>query len=215
MSIARIDEAALLAFGMDRQTVAALRHMIRQVGPEVGATNLPTVAAQTVQVPALIEKAEVLDLTATLTDDVVSNGAVEVPLVVLAVPNALKAGALLSGRIVGVTSNGNIPGTLNLWLAIGGVKVLTHAFTTPDVIGAGKGFAADFSLIVRAPGSVMAGGVLSLAYNAPTVLPLASLAPVAVSAGAGVALTLGMHWTAANAANIATVKVAYLSADKL
>jgi hypothetical protein len=55
--------------------------------------------------------------------------------------------------------------------------------------------------------------VLSLAYNAPTVLPASST--FAIPTGANTVFTLGMNWTAANAANIATAKVAFLSVDKL
>lgn len=204
MSIARIDAGALLALGMDRQTVEALRHIIRQVGSEVGAVPLPTVTSRT----------DVLAYRSALLEDVSTSAAAGVDLVSLTVPQQLKAGAVIAGRIVGVTSNGTTPGTLNLWLSVGGVKVLTHAFTTPDVPGAGKGFAADFTVTVRSAGSVMAGGVLSLAYNAPTVLPAVSAAPVAIPAGPAV-VALGMHWSAADAANIATAKVAFLSVGKL
>jgi hypothetical protein len=44
MSAIKLNEAALLAAGFDRATVQALRHLVRQVGPEVGATTLPQVA---------------------------------------------------------------------------------------------------------------------------------------------------------------------------
>lgn len=215
MSIVRIDESALLALGLDRNTVQAFRHMLKQVGPEVGASTLPQVALQTAQVPALVEKAQALGLSASLVADVATSGAAEVQVLTLLIPNALKAGALLSGRIVGTSSNGNMPGTLNLWLAMGGVKVLTHKFTTPEIIGTDKGFAADFTISVRNPGVVMAGGVLSLAYNAPTVLPAISPGQVIVPGSDAVTVALGMHWTATDPANIATAKVAFLSVDKL
>lgn len=213
MSIAKLNERELLDLGLSRPTVAALRHILAQTGNEVGARTLPYVATQTAQIPAIVEKTEVLDLRASLLADAVSASAVDVPLIALTIPKPLTAGAMVSGRIVGVTSNGNVPGILNLWLSVAGVKVFTHAFTTPDVIGTAKGFAADFSLTVRAAGSAAAGGVLSLAYNAPTVLPAS--ATFAIPTGANTLFALGMNWTAANAANIATARLAYLSADKL
>lgn len=213
MSIAKFNARALLDLGLDRPTVLALQHMLTQTGNEVGARTLPYVATQTAQIPAIVEKVEVLDLHAALLADAVSASAVDTPLVSLTIPKPLSAGAMVSGRIVGVTANGNTPGILNLWLSVGGVKVITHAFTTPDVIGTNKGFAADFTLTVRSAGSAAAGGVLSLAYNAPTVLPASST--FAVPTGANTVFTLGMNWTAADAANIATARLAYLSADKL
>lgn len=215
MTIAKFNERALLELGLDRQTVAALRHVIAQTGNEVGARNLPYVATQTAQIPAIVEKTAVLDLhAALLADAVASNSAADVAIVALPVNGTLKAGMTLSGRIVGVTSNGTTPGTLNLWLSVDGVKVLTHAFTTPDVSGTNKGFAADFTLTVRAPGSAVAGGVLHLAYNAPTVLPSATLTPFAMPDIAAT-FALGMNWTAADASNTATAKIATLSVDKL
>jgi hypothetical protein len=213
MTIAKFNERALLELGMDRQTVAALRHVIAQTGNEVGARTLPYVATQAAQVPELADKTEVLDLRAALLADALCASAADVPLVSLTIPKPLAAGAMVSARIVGVTSNGNTPGTLNLWLMVGGVKVLTHAFTTPDIVGAGKGFAADFALTVRSIGNAAAGGVLSLAYNAPTVLPAS--ASFTIPTGANTVLSLGMNWTAANAANIAMARIAYLTADKL
>lgn len=204
MTIAKFNERMLLDSGLGRQEVATLRHLLQQVGNQIGAPTLPYV----------VNKAEILDLRAALTQDLDATGAAEVEILSLPVTAPLKAGATLSGRIVGVTSNGETPGTLNLWLSVGGVKVLAHAFTTPDIPGSGKGFAADFTVTVRAPGSVMAGGVLSLAYNAPTVLPAVSAAPVAIPAGPAV-VELGMNWTAADPANTATAKIAYLSAEKL
>jgi hypothetical protein len=138
-----------------------------------------------------------------------------VPLAALTIAQPLNAGAVINGRIVGVTSNGTTPGTLKLWLSVAGVKVLTHSFTTPDIPGSAKGFAADFTLTVRTAGVAMAGGVLSLAYNAPTVLPAVSAAPVAIPAGTRTAIALGMQWESAVAGNLATAKIAYLSAEKL
>ena len=46
MSIVRLNEAALYALGMDRVTVNALTHFIRQVGAEEGGHTLPQVAGQ-------------------------------------------------------------------------------------------------------------------------------------------------------------------------
>lgn len=205
MSIAKLNERALLDLGLDRQTVAALRHVIAQTGNQIGARTLPAVATQ----------AAVLDLHASLLANVVAgNTAADVPIVSLPFTGTLKAGMTVSGRIVGQTSNGATPGTLNLWLSVGGVKVFTHAFTTPDVLGTAKGFAADFTLIVRSPGLAMAGGVLSLAYNAPTVLPSVSESSFFVPA-TGATFALGMNWTAANASNTATAKLATLTVDKL
>lgn len=214
MTIARFNERNLLDFGLDRQTVAALRHVLTQTGAEIGATSLPSVVVEIVKIPALEAKTEVLDLRAALLADVVSASSADAPIVSLDVNRTLKAGATISGRVIGVTNNGIVAGTLNLWLSVAGVKVFSHAFTTPDIPGVNKGFAADFVLTVRAAGSAMAGGVLSLAYNAPTVLPAVSLAEFSVPT-AGAEFVLGMNWTATNAANIATAKVAYLSADKL
>ena len=215
MSIAKFSARALLELGLDKPTVAALQHILTQTGNEIGARTLPYVATQAAQIPAIVEKTDVLDLHVSLLDDALAgNSAADVAIVSLPVNGILKAGMTLSGRIVGVTSNGTTPGTLNLWLSVNGVKLFTHAFTTPDVIGANKGFAADFTLILRAPGAAVAGGVLSLAYNAPTVLPSASLTPFAMPTVAAT-FALGMNWTAANVANIATAKVAYLSVDKL
>lgn len=47
MTIARINESALLNAGIDRQTVLALRHFLRQVGDRLGEATLPDVAAAT------------------------------------------------------------------------------------------------------------------------------------------------------------------------
>lgn len=213
MSIAKFNSRALLELGMDKPTVVALQHLLTQTGNEVGARTLPYVATQTAQIPALVEKTDVLDLRAALLADALCDTATDTALVSLTIPKPLTAGAIVSGRIVGITSNGNIPGKLNLWLMVGGVKVLAHAFTTPDVIGTEKGFAADFTLTVRSVGNAAAGGVLSLAYNAPTVLPAS--ATFAIPTDANTVFVLGMNWTAANATNVATVRVAYLTADKL
>lgn len=46
MSIVRLNEAALYAMGMDRVTVNALTHFIRQIGAEEGGHTLPQVAEQ-------------------------------------------------------------------------------------------------------------------------------------------------------------------------
>lgn len=46
MSIVRLNEAALYAMGMDRVTVNALTHFIRQIGAEEGGHTLPQVADQ-------------------------------------------------------------------------------------------------------------------------------------------------------------------------
>ena len=171
----------------------------------MGARTLPYVATQ----------AAVLDLRASLLANVVAvNSVADVQIVSLPFTGTLKAGLSVSGRIVGQTSNGTTPGTLNLWLSVNGVKVFTHAFTTPDVLGVNKGFAADFALTVRAPGVGMAGGVLHLAYNAPTVLPSVSDSSFYVP-DTGATFALGMNWTAANANNTATAKIAILSVDKL
>ena len=213
MSIAKLNERELLDFGLSRPTVAALRHILAQTGSEVGAVTLPAVVTQAEQIPVIADQISVLALHASMLADAVCATAADVPLASLTIPKPLTAGAAVSGRIIGETSNGIVPGTLNLWLMVGGVKVLQHAFTTPDVIGSGKAFAADFVLTVRGAGSAAAGGVLSLAYNAPTVLPAS--ASFAIPAGAGTNFTLGMNWTLANASNIATARVAYLSADKL
>lgn len=213
MTIAKFNERELLALGLDRQAVAALRHVLQQVGTEVGGQTLPAVRQAVLILPEIVARTAILDLRAALTADKVTGGAVDVQILSLEVNRPLTAGVTLSGRVIGETSNGNVPGTLNLWLSVGGVKVLTHSFTTPDVPGAGKGFAADFTLTVRAPGSAVAGGVLSLAYNAPTVLPSASV-PFSMPTS-GATFALGMNWTAADPDNIATVKVAFLSMDKL
>lgn len=203
MSIAKFNERALLDLGLDRQTVAALRHILTQTGNEVGATPLPKVAQQ----------AAPLEYRAALLADKEATDA-DVAILSMDVPKSINAGAMVSGRVVGVTSNGTIPGTLNLWLSVDGAKVFTHVFTTPEVIGTDKGFAADFMLCVRTPGSAVAGGVLHLAYNAPTVLPSVNLGAFSMPT-AGATFALGMNWTAAQAGNIATAKLAYLSVDKL
>lgn len=215
MSIAKLNERELLGMGMSGPTVAALRHILAQTGNQFGARTLPFVATQAAQVPALVVKTAVLDLHASLLANVVAgNTAADVQIVSLPVTGALRAGMTVSGRIVGQTSNGATPGTLNLWLSIDGVKVFAHAFTTPDVLGTAKGFAADFTLTVRSLGVGMAGGVLSLAYNAPTVLPSVSDSSFFVP-DTGATFALGMNWTAAVASNTATVKIATLSVDKL
>ena len=46
MSIVRLNEAALYAMGMDRVTVNALTHFIRQIGAEEGGPTLPQVVDQ-------------------------------------------------------------------------------------------------------------------------------------------------------------------------
>ena len=47
MSIAKLDEGVLLAFGLDRVTVQALRHVLTQVGMETGGMTLPEVVLMT------------------------------------------------------------------------------------------------------------------------------------------------------------------------
>lgn len=47
MTTIRLNERALQAAGLDRVTVEALRHLVRQVGEQVGAVTLPEVAEQT------------------------------------------------------------------------------------------------------------------------------------------------------------------------
>lgn len=216
MTIARFNEGALLAAGFDRQTVAVLRHLLQQVGTEVGGQTLPQVTDQVAKIPGILKKIAMLELRSALASDVIAaNTAAEQAVLSLTVPGGyLATGSMLSGRVVGVTSNGTTPGELNVWLAVNGAKVLTHKFTTPDVIGNDKGFSADFSLIVR-DGGVQAGGLLALAYNAPTVLPVAPAIAYAASLANGATFTLGMHWTAADAGNTATAKIASLSVEKL
>lgn len=200
---------------MDRQTVLTLQHLLTQTGNEVGSRTLPSVAAQAAQIPVIATQVEVLDLHASLLQDaVLTNSASDAALVSLRVDRKLNAGATVSGRILGVTSNGAFPAALNLWLTVDGAKVMTHTFTTPDVVGNNKGFAADFTLTVRGPGSAVAGGVLHLAYNAPTVLPAVVASPFSVPAD-GATFTLGMNWSTAIAGNVATAKIAFLSVDKL
>lgn len=46
MSITKLNESSLLALGMDRPTVKALTHLLKQVGSELNAETLPEVAAQ-------------------------------------------------------------------------------------------------------------------------------------------------------------------------
>lgn len=47
MSTIQLNERALQALGMDRVTIEALRHLVRQVGQKPGAITLPEVAEQT------------------------------------------------------------------------------------------------------------------------------------------------------------------------
>lgn len=44
MTIARLNERALAAAGLDRETIRALQHILTQAGQSVGATTLPEVA---------------------------------------------------------------------------------------------------------------------------------------------------------------------------
>lgn len=127
-------------------------------------------------------------------------------------PNQVSAGATFSGRIIGLTSNGSA-GTLNLWLSVNGVKVFTQSFTTPDIPGADKGFTANFDWTVRtqgASGTLQCAGELILALNYPTVLPSAATAKSAIDTTQAVTFALGMHWSATDAANVATVKIGTL-----
>ena len=215
MSIAKFNARALLDLGLDRPTVLALQHILTQTGNEVGARTLPSVATQTAQIPAIVAKTDVLDLRASLLANVAAtNIAADVTILSLPMLGILKAGMTVRGQVIGQTSNGTTPGTLSLWLAVDGVKVFTQAFTTPEQVGADKGFAADFVLTVRTPGAAMAAGVLHLAYNAPTVLPAVANSTFAVP-DTGAVFALGMNWSAANLNNAATVKIAVLSVDKL
>jgi len=45
MTMVRLNESTLLSLGYDRATVAALRHVMTQVGSEIGADTLPNTAA--------------------------------------------------------------------------------------------------------------------------------------------------------------------------
>lgn len=49
MTMVRLNEAALYALGMDRVTVNALTHFIRQIGAIEGGNTLPQVAEQVVE----------------------------------------------------------------------------------------------------------------------------------------------------------------------
>jgi hypothetical protein len=148
MSIAKFNARAA-GTGLDKPTVAALQHMSAQTGNEVGAGRCRMWPRRPSRSRPSWTKTEVLELRACLLADAVSASAADVPLVSLTIPKPLTAGAMVSGASSASPATAT-PGTLNLWLSVGGVKVLTHAFTTPDVIGSDKGFAADFTLTVRA-----------------------------------------------------------------
>lgn len=146
-----------------------------------------------------------------LTDDATSDSSADVVILSQAfAANTLSGGASFAGRVNGLTTNSSA-GTLNLWLAVNGVKVFTQAFTTPDIPGANKGFTANFDWTVRtqgANGTLQAAGDLILALNYPTVLPSANTAKSAIDTTKNVTFALGFNWSGAG--NVATVKAATL-----
>ena len=176
--------------------------------------DLDLAEIQTAQVPALVAKTNYLDFRATLIADALANNtASDVSILSLPISVALAAGAQISGRVIGLTSNSSTPGTLNIWLSANGTKVFTHSFVTPATPGTNKGFAADFTITMRSATLAQIGGVLSLAFNTPTVLPSANTATTTFAATP--ALALGMNWTAAAVGNTATAKLAYLAVERL
>jgi hypothetical protein len=60
VSIVKISESALLAAGFDRVFVDAVRHLVRQVGPETGGTTLPQLTEQTSALVPIVDNLVIL-----------------------------------------------------------------------------------------------------------------------------------------------------------
>lgn len=156
---------------------------------------------------------------ATLIADVVlTNTTADGNILALSFPAAsLIAGASINLKAFAIVTSAGVSGTLSVWVKIGAVKVITHAFTLPAPGVTNKGILYTATLTVRtagAAGTVQVSSLMTSDDNSLSGGPVISSAGGAINTTIANTITIGWNWSVANAGNIATAKNASITIEK-
>lgn len=131
--------------------------------------------------------------------------------------NSLDVGSTFLSSFTMLASAAGSSGTLSIWVKVGATKVLTATFTVPLVGLANQAIVSVFRFTVRTTG---AGGTFQVSGNNNGNSTLFTSGIVINTASGSIntttsnTLAIGMNWSAANVANVATAKTGLMNQEK-
>lgn len=131
--------------------------------------------------------------------------------------NSLAVGSTFLSSFTMLASAAGSSGTLSVWVKVGATKVLTATFTVPLVGLSNQAIVSVFRFTVRTTG---AGGTFQVSGNNNGNSTLFTSGIVINTASGSIntttanTLSIGMNWSAANVANVATVKTGLMNQEK-
>lgn len=131
--------------------------------------------------------------------------------------NSLAVGSTFLSSFTMLASAAGSSGTLSIWVKVGATKVLTATFTVPLVGLSNQAIVSVFRFTVRTTG---AGGTFQVSGNNNGNSTLFTSGIVINTASGSIntttsnTLSIGMNWSVANVANVATAKTGLMNQEK-
>jgi len=131
--------------------------------------------------------------------------------------NSLAVGSTFLSSFTMLASAAGSSGTLSIWVKVGATKVLTATFTVPLLGLSNQAIVSVFRFTVRTTG---AGGTFQVSGNNNgnstlfTSGIVINTASGAINTTTSNTLSIGMNWSVANVANVATAKTGLMNQEK-